>query len=105
MGECYDMSIRLLNTVEAAVVVVVVGSVWWGDTGEKEDESWLTPNIPQSMYSQVWVLPIFSMDFFFFFCAFWLNYIPPMANTDLYIRICETDYKNHAMFQLPMDHV
>ena len=46
MGECYDMSIKLLNKVEAAVVVVVVGSVWWGDTGEKEDESWLTPNIP-----------------------------------------------------------
>jgi len=39
MGECYDMSIKLLNKVEAAVVVVVVASVWWGDTGEKEDES------------------------------------------------------------------
>ena len=105
MGECYDMSIKLLNKVEAAVVLVLVGSVWWGDTGEKEDESWLTPNLPQPMYSQVWVLPIFPMDFFLLFCAFWLNCIPPMANTDLYIRICETDYKNHATFQLPMDHM
>ena len=33
------MSIKLLNKVEAAVVLVLVGSVWWGDTGEKEDES------------------------------------------------------------------
>lgn len=102
MGECYDMSIRLLNTVEAAVVVVVVGSVWWEVTLERKMRiDWHVYLNP--MYSQVWVLPIFL--WIFFFCAFWLDYIPPMANTDLYIRICETDYKNHAMFQLPMDHV
>lgn len=77
-----DISIRLLDTVEAAVVVVVVGSVWWGDTGEKGKMRWLRHLI----YLNPCTAKSGTTDFLwiFFFLLLLVELHSPMANTDLY---------------------